>query len=197
MRFTSASAVLSVRYLAAHTHQHQLTDFPEDFPNPNNIVDFEFLWRTESDCFAFAHLQSAWCIWRRSSRSPCWPTRCRSPRWSGCSERSTATSRRSSWRTARRSASSPSRLASSLWSGCRSIGPNPAKRPRCSAAPNPTRSTGCSWPVRLSWRLEGNPRLPTETSAVPGSMVFPSVWPARGASLVGKSLTTIYPCMLD
>lgn len=174
----------------------KLTDFHEDFPNPNNTMGFEFLLKTESNCFVFAHLQSAWCIWRRSSQSLCWLTRCRSPHWSDCSEQSTVTSRRNSWRMARRSVSSPSHLAPSLWSCCHSIGLNPAKQPH-SAAPNPTCSTGCSWSVRLSWCLEGNQRLPAEMWVVPGSMVFPSVWPARGASLVGKSLIIIYPCMLD
>lgn len=59
-----------------------------------------------------AYLQSTWCILRRSFPSQCWLKRSQSPRWSNCSERSTAMSHRSSWRTAHRSALD--RLAASL-----------------------------------------------------------------------------------
>lgn len=132
-----------------------------------------------------AHLQSAWCIWRRSSQSLCWLKRCQSPHWSDCSEQSTVMSHRNSWQMAHRSASSPSHSASSLWSCCCSIGPDPANLPR-SVAPILSRSTGCNWTVLLSWCLEVNQRLPTGRSAVTGSMAFPSVWPVHGASLVGQ-----------
>lgn len=133
---------------------------------------------------SYAHLQSAWCIWRRSSQSLCWLKHCQTPHLSDYSEQSTVTLHRNSWQTARRSASSLTHSASSLSSCSCSIDLD-AAIPHRPAAPILTCSTGCNWPVLLSWRLQVNQRLPARMSMVTGSMVFPSVWPVHGAILVG------------
>lgn len=128
-----------------------------------------------------AYLQSTWCILRRSFLSQCWLKHSQSPHWSNCSEQSTEMSRRSSWRMARRS--TLDRLAASLSSCYCWTGPDPVNLCHLRVPP-PNCSTGCDWPLLLSWYLEINPRLPAGSSAVTRSMAFPSVWQVHEATLV-------------
>lgn len=127
-----------------------------------------------------AYLQSTWCILRRSFPSQCWPKHSRSPRWSNCSEQSTAMSHRSSWLTARRWAWD--HLAASLSSWYCWTGPDPAN-PHHSRVPPPNCSTGYGWPLLLPLSLEIIPRLPAESSVATANMAFPNVWPVREATL--------------
>lgn len=121
-----------------------------------------------------SHLPPAWCRWRRSSLSQCWPTHFQSPRWSGCSGRSRAKSRSCYALTGRPRAPHPS-LKQVPPTRSRNLGRGSRFPVLWSLVL--TCSTGCCWLGRW-WRpvLSGT----TESTGYPGAL------PAHRATLERK-----------